>query len=49
MPRTTYNAEFKAKVVLEVIQGDAELGRDRKQIRNQFQRNSQLGKGCSPE
>lgn len=26
MPRTTYHADFKAKVVLEVIQGDAELG-----------------------
>ena len=26
MSRGTYNAEFKAKVVLEVTQGDAELG-----------------------
>lgn len=26
MSRGTYNAEFKAKVVLEVIQGDEELG-----------------------
>ncbi|MEG0750568.1 MAG: transposase [Oscillospiraceae bacterium] len=26
MPRTMYTAEFKAKVVLEIIQGDEELG-----------------------
>lgn len=25
MPRTTYSPEFKAKIVLEVIQGDREL------------------------
>lgn len=26
MPRTTYTAEFKSKIVLEIIQGDEELG-----------------------